>query len=114
MAQARFEILIPRSTFLDGGSDVATRALQHVGDTLKPELASIDRDREVYREGTIQYCDVLTVQVDASPHADSTLKQLGVYIGQVTGVSPIYVSKHDKNGIQVWPVNTSQFKSVKW
>lgn len=114
MAQARFEILIPRSTILNGGDDIATTALRHVGDTLKPELASIDRNREVYRDGAIQYCDVLTVQCDTSPKADSTLKQLGVYIGQVTGVSPIYVSKQDKSGIQVWPIGTSQFKPIKW
>lgn len=104
-SQARFEVLIPRSTFLQGGSDIATTALQHVGDTLKPQLASVDRDREVYRDGSISYYDVLTVQVDASPKSDSTIKQLGVYIADVTGVSPIYVSRQDKSGIQVWPMH---------
>lgn len=108
-SQSRFEVLIPRTTFLQGAKDLPTVALEHVGNNLKPELASIDRDREVYRDGIISYYDVLIVQVNASPQADSTMKQLAVHIADVTGVSPIYVSKQDKSGIQVWPM---QFKGL--
>jgi hypothetical protein len=104
-SHSRYEVLIPRSDILQGGSDLPTTALKYVGDTLNPEMASVDRDREVWRDGSISYYDVLIVVSQTSPKMDSTMKQIGVYVSEATGVSPIYVSKQDKTGIQIWPLH---------
>lgn len=103
--QSRYEVLIPRSSILEGARDLPTIALSYVGETLKPEIASVDRDREVWRDGSISYYDVLIVISETSPKTDSTMKQIGVYVSEATGVSPIYVSKQDKTGIQIWPLH---------
>src|SRR4051812_13202575 len=103
-AQARYEVLIPASNGLQGlgQEDVAGAALKHVGDTLRPSYVTIDRSREVYSETGAQYFDVVEIVADESPQVDSTLKQLGVYVADVTGHSPILVSKQGKGGIQIW------------
>lgn len=107
--KSRYEVLIPRSDWINGASDLATVALTHVGNTLKPEIASIDRDREVWRNGSISYYDVLTVIAESSPKTDSTMKQIGEYVAQVVQMAPIYVSKQDKTGVQVWLLGNSGF-----
>lgn len=103
-AEAKYEILIP------GGGGVANRALEYAGQQLSPTYASIDTDRIVYMDGGPQYFDVLEVLVEESPQADSTMKQLGTYVAEVTGQSPITVAKQGKGGIQVWPM---QFKGTE-
>lgn len=102
-SQTRYEVLIPSS-----GQDIASVALKHIGDTMQPTYSTVERNREVYMDGSMLYFDVLQVQAESSPQADSTLKQLGVYVADVTGHSPIYVSKLDKSGIQVWPMQFKQ------
>lgn len=101
-AQAKYEILIP------GGSGVANRALEYAARQLAPTYAAIDTDRIVYVDGGAQYFDVLEVLVEESPQADSTMKQLGVYVAEVTGQPTVTVNKQGKGGIQVWPMQYRQ------
>jgi hypothetical protein len=96
MAQARYEVLIPPGA-------LAQRALEHVSREL-PGQVSIEHEREVWEDGMGSYYDVLHVTTEESPHADSTVKQLAVYVAEASGTSPIVVSKQGQGGIQVWPM----------
>ncbi len=97
-SQVRYEVLVPSSSL------IAHKALSHASKELPKASISVEHNRGVYDEGQVVRYDVLHIICDESPHADSTIKQLAVYVAEATGVSPIIVSKSGKDGIQVWPM----------
>lgn len=105
-ATAEYEVLIPVGVAHE--QSVATHALQYAQQYFAPEsrepiMGHVD-SRQVLINGHIAPHDVLVLKAEDSPYTDSFVKQMASYVADVTGAQTITVSKHGKNGIQVWPV----------
>lgn len=111
MAQAQYEILIPKSGPY-AGQDIAGVVLDHYGQHFSPEDKAaqsgghIERNRELLMNGQRELCDVVHLQAEDEPYTDSFIKQLAKYVGEVVESPAITVSKSGKTGVNVWTIRS--------
>lgn len=108
MAQAKYEILIPKHDTL--GMPVvalAPHAMAYLTSAIHTETAHIE-PRQVSVHGAMAPFDVLVFTGEDLPQMDSTAKQVAAYVGDAANQDSVLVTKHGKQGIQVWPVKNSQ------
>lgn len=105
MAQAQYEILIPQHPL-----NLAPHALSYLTTQVEAVSAHVETPRQVAMAGETGWYDPLVFIAEENPQTDSHAKQVAAYVGEAANVPSVLVTRHGKQGIQVWPIRNPQYQ----